>query len=126
MTLNFDKEISDSRGKIIFLNYKNTNINIVEIKKGFARGGHYHKFDQLHFIISGKILYKEKNLLTNKEKTSIVESPSSILIPSNTSHLFEALEDTVFAETYKGQYEATYFSPYRDIVEKKMKDVSNY
>jgi len=61
-------------------------------------------------------------LLTNEEKISIVEPPSSIFIPSNTPHLFEALEDSIFAEAYKGYYEATYFSPHIDTVEKKMKN----
>jgi dTDP-4-dehydrorhamnose 3,5-epimerase-like enzyme len=124
MELNLQKEVSDVRGKIMFLTFKNKKINIVEIRKGFARGGHYHKFDQLHIILSGKILYKERNLITNEEVSKTVDAPGYLLIPASTAHLFVALDDTIFAEIYDNEYESTNFPPYRNVVEEKMKDAN--
>ena len=42
MNIQFEKEVEDIRGKILFLSYGKKQINLVEIRKGFARGGHYH------------------------------------------------------------------------------------
>jgi hypothetical protein len=40
MNLEFKKEFGDIRGKIIFLEYGDKSVNVIEIKQGFARGGH--------------------------------------------------------------------------------------
>ena len=78
MPLKFDKTTEDRRGKIIWLSSELTKINIVEIRSGFARGGHYHNHETTHFVISGKIEYREKNIDTGEEKTEIVlECPLS-------------------------------------------------
>ena len=68
MPLKFDKTTEDRRGKIIWLSSGLTKINIVEIRSGFARGGHYHNHETTHFVISGKIEYREKNIETIQEK----------------------------------------------------------
>lgn len=121
MSLLFEKEIKDSRGKILFLSYGNEKINFVEIKKGFARGGHYHKIVQQHFIISGKIEYREKNIKTNKEQIKIITAPTTIHVPAYTAHLLIAIEDTLFVETFKKELEATIYPKYRKIVAERMK-----
>ena len=48
----FRKEIDDIRGAILFLEHKNGLVNLIEINKGFARGGHYPKNDHksLYFM----------------------------------------------------------------------------
>lgn len=70
MNLNFEKEIEDIRRKIVFCKDDNIHVNLAEIKKGYARGGHYHPYDQEHFIISGIVEYYEKtqNLEKKQEK----------------------------------------------------------
>ena len=101
MTLKFEKEIKDVRGNILFCKHENTSINLVEIKKGYARGGHYHKYNQIHFIISGKIACFEENKESGKETRKIVEGNTSVLIPANTAHMFIAIEDTIFLEFFQ-------------------------
>jgi len=49
MILQFEKEHEDVRGKILFFSYGKKYVNLIEIKKGFARGGHYHKTDTSFF-----------------------------------------------------------------------------
>ena len=119
MNLQFEKEVEDIRGKILFLSYGKKQINLVEIRKGFARGGHYHQTETSHFLILGKIEYREENISTGQEKISVIEAPHILNIPSNHAHLLIALEDTIFFEFFE-EYEATNFPKYRNIVENKM------
>ena len=122
MGLEFKKLAEDVRGKILFLSYDNEkSLNIAEIKKGFARGGHYHPYEQYHVILSGKIEYREENLDTKKEQISIINGPQIIKVPQNTAHLLIAQEDTLFFESFEKNYIATNYPKYRKIVEERMK-----
>jgi hypothetical protein len=120
MELSFEKEASDKRGKILFLKYGDKSLNVVEIKKGFSRGGHYHTFETRHYLLFGTIEYKEKNLNTGKEKTQIISSPAIISVPPMAAHLLTALDDTVFAEEFSQDYAATEYPEYRKIVMQKL------
>lgn len=120
MELHFEKEASDVRGKIIFLKYGEKSLNIVEIKKGFSRGGHYHTFETVHFVLSGTIEYREKNIQTNQEQIQVFSAPAIITVPPMTAHLLTATEDTVFAESFGKDYSATEYPEYRKIVTQKM------
>ena len=120
MSLEFDKQIEDKRGKILFLKYGHKKINLIEIKKGFARGGHFHQTDTSHFLISGKIEYREENIKTGIEKVSTIFSPNTINVQSNVAHLLIAKEDSLFFEVFEN-YEDTIYPKYRKIVEVLMK-----
>jgi quercetin dioxygenase-like cupin family protein len=120
MELKFEKEAEDARGKIIFLSYGGKKLNIVEIKKGFSRGGHYHPFESKHFMMSGTIEYREKNLQTNKETVQIISAPEVIYVPPMTAHLLTAIEDTVFVEEFAEDYSAIEYQEYRKIVTQKL------
>jgi dTDP-4-dehydrorhamnose 3,5-epimerase-like enzyme len=120
MELNFEKAAGDARGKILFLNYGDKKINIVEIKRGFSRGGHYHTFKTRHFLLSGTIEYREKDLSTNMEKISKISAPTVIEVPPMTAHLLTALDDTVFVEEFGENYSATEYPEYRKIVTEKI------
>ena len=123
MGLEFKKLAEDVRGKILFLLYNGTkSLNIAEIKKGFARGGHYHPYEQYHVILSGKVEYREESLDTKKEQNRIINDPEIIKVPPNTAHLLIALEDTLFFESFDKDYIATNYPKYRKIVEERMKD----
>jgi len=43
-----------------------------------------------------------------------------LFVPANNAHLFIALEDTVFVETYGEEYDATNYPKYRKIVDEAM------
>ena len=120
MNLEYEKQATDSRGTIIFLKYGQKNINLVQIKKGFARGGHYHTFETKHHLISGVIEYREKDITTNQEKIQTIHAPAVIVVPPMAAHLLIAQEDTIFAEEFGQNYSATEYAPYRNIVTQKM------
>ena len=120
MEMQFEKEANDIRGKIMFLRYGDKRINLVETKKGFSRGGHYHAFESKHILISGLVEYREKNLQTNVEKTQTLSAPSVIVTEPMTPHLITAIIDSVFAEEFEQDYSAVDYSEYRKIVNQKM------
>ncbi len=120
MELSFESESHDKRGKVIFLSYGSKKINIIEIKKGFSRGGHYHTFETRHFLLSGIIEYREKNIGTGKEKVQTITSPATISVPSMVAHLLTAVDDTLFAEEFPQDYSATEYPEYRKIVMQKL------
>ena len=123
MGLEFNKTVEDVRGKILFLSYDGKkSLNIAEIKKGFARGGHYHPYEQYHVILSGKVEYREESLDTKKEQIRIVNGLEILKVQPNIAHLLIALEDTLFFESFDKDYIATNYPKYRKIVEERMKD----
>ncbi|MDE1817948.1 MAG: hypothetical protein KGI19_05045 [Thaumarchaeota archaeon] len=123
MNFHLEKTIEDVRGKISFFVQNDKNINILEIKKGFARGGHYHSFTSEHIIISGTLEYREENIETKKEEIRLVNAPSIIKVLPNMAHLLIAIEDVVFAEVFNKKYDTITYPKYRQIVEEKMKSV---
>lgn len=120
MELQFEKESTDVRGKILMLRYGNKRINLVETKKGFSRGGHYHDFESKHILISGIIEYREKNLQLNVEKTQTPSAPFVIVTPPMRPHMITAITDCVFAEEFERDYSATDYPEYRTIITQKM------
>jgi dTDP-4-dehydrorhamnose 3,5-epimerase-like enzyme len=120
MELKLENQAGDIRGKIFFFSYKNKRVNLLELKRGFSRGGHYHEFDSLHIIVSGKIEYHEENINTGKEKVIVVDSPRVIFTPLRNAHMITALEDSMFVEVFDHQYNATNYPKYRSIIESKM------
>lgn len=124
MQLEYQKVAEDVRGKILFMKYgDNKSLNLAEIKKGFARGGHYHPYEQFHVIVSGKVEYREEDIKTKKETIQIITGPKIFSVPKNTAHLLIALEDTLFFESFDGKYIATDYPKYRSIVNQKMQNL---
>ncbi|MDE1878499.1 MAG: hypothetical protein KGI07_08270 [Thaumarchaeota archaeon] len=119
--MKFEKEHEDARGKIVFYSQDKMRINLIETRKGFARGGHYHKYEQDHTLISGQIEVRFYDISTKQETIKTYKAPSIIHIEENIAHLFIALEDSIFIETSYSEYEVTNFPKYRQIVEEKMR-----
>tara|TARA_B100001146_G_scaffold120396_1_gene105795 strand:+ start:561 stop:935 length:375 start_codon:yes stop_codon:yes gene_type:complete len=120
MNLQFEKQVEDKRGNILFLSLGTKKINIVEMKKGFARGGHFHNFPSTDIIVYGKIELREENLNNSVEQIKKISAPSIINIQQNTAHLFIALEDSMFVETFDGEYQASDYPKYRKIVDEML------
>jgi len=118
--LEYLKTISDERGSIIFMKNGSKLINLVEIKKGFSRGGHFHPFRSLHNLISGKVEYFEFNTKTDEEIKAIYEAPFVIDVSPFVAHLLTALEDVLFMEIFENEYQAIEFPKYRKIINKKI------
>ena len=117
MNLQFEKQVEDKRGNILFLSLGTKKINIVEMKKGFARGGHFHNFSSTHILLYGKMEITEENLNNSVEQTKKISAPSIINVDQNIAHLFLAIEDSVFIEIFEGKYQANDHPKYRKIVE---------
>ena len=96
-------------------------MNLIEIKKGFSRGGHYHKFNSNHILISGKIEYREEDIETKNASLTIYDAPFIIRTQPKKAHLITALDDTIFVEVFEEEYEATDYPKYRKIVDEQMK-----
>ena len=118
--LEYLKTVSDKRGTIIFMKNSQIFLNLVEIKQGFSRGGHYHPFTSSHNLILGKVECMEFNTITLEEKKVIREAPFEIVVAPYVAHLLTALNDVLFIEIFKNKYDATIFPKYREIVNKKI------
>ena len=121
MTLEFHKSVTDVRGTILFCSYGKSTINFVETKKGFSRGGHYHKFKSDHILLQGKIEFRELDLNTTSEQIQILSAPCIVSVKPNIAHLLTALEDSLFLECFDTKYSAIDYAPYRNIVNEKIK-----
>lgn len=119
MELNYIKEGGDIRGKILFFTYDKIRINLFEVKKGFARGGHYHDYDITHTLITGKIEHRIEDIETKQEQISIVTAPAILEIPAKSANLIIAIEDSVFTEVFSEEYKSTVYDKYRNIVHQK-------
>ena len=118
--MQFEKKDEDVRGKRWNFQDKSNLISLFEIKKGFVRGGEYHKNDVIHILISGKVEYRKENVLTQKEEIQILESYSLIHLPPKTSDLITALEDSIMIGVYKKEINKTFYKKHRQIVKEKM------
>jgi quercetin dioxygenase-like cupin family protein len=114
------KETEDRRGKIVWLVSDEKEIHIVETKKGFSRGGHYHPFDSTHMLVSGEIVYRECNMQGGQETSKTAAGITTIFTPANRAHMISALTDSIFIEVFDQPYSATEFERYRKIVNDAM------
>ena len=121
MKLEFNKSVSDIMGTTLFCSFGKLIIHFVETKKGFSRGGHYHKFKSDHILLRGKIEFKDLNFSKNFEQTRIILAPFTISVESNVAHLLTALDDSLFLECFDTEYSAIDYFPYRNIVDEKIK-----
>ena len=87
---------------------------IFTIRKGKARGGDYHKSVQHDIVVDGKIklTYNTKN----GERSKIVGTGESFTLEAGEEHYFLALDDCVMVEFLEGEFEKSYYEPYRKIV----------
>ena len=95
MPPNFTKIHEDKRGAIYLIQDllgDNKEINLLEIKKGYARGGCYHSNNENFVVIKGKV----KFICGDKEKK--VSKGESGEIPAFQPHAFIALEDSIVSE----------------------------
>ena len=124
--MKFTGKDEDVRGQRWNFQDNENLISLFEIKKGFSRGGQYHKNEVTHVLISGKIEYRKENVLTGKEEISTLDSFSSTLLLPNTSDLITALEDSVMVGIYKNEPEKKYYEKHSRIVKEKMELKKNH
>ncbi len=121
MTVELINSGGDHRGKILFFKSENLKINFFEIKKNYARGGHYHDYPVTYVLISGKIEYRTKSLDTDEEIIETISAPAIIKLPINTANLIFAIKNSVFLEMFDVEYSSKIFDEYRNFVIDKNK-----
>ena len=84
--MQFKEKDEDVRGRRWNFQDKSNLISLFEIKKGFARGGQYHKNNVIHILVLGKVEYRKENVITQKEEIQFLEFPL-VEIPIATSPL---------------------------------------
>ena len=72
---------NDIRGFRWLFENDNNVITLFEVKKGFARGGQYHKKEVRHILLSGKSEYRKMNINTKIETREIVSGMKIITLP---------------------------------------------
>ncbi|MFH0711277.1 MAG: hypothetical protein V1944_01745 [Candidatus Aenigmatarchaeota archaeon] len=120
----FDIEFrhQDRRGKMYYFKFKGKNHLIIFSVKGAPRGGHYHRKDQTHIILSGSFFLRVINVKTKKvEVQKKIKSGDVVTIKAYRSHLFVALEDSLMIEYWKGNYKSIDYPPERKIVKDFLK-----
>lgn len=89
--------------------------NALFTKAGVLRSGDFHPNRQLDIVLSGKVKVR---LMEDGHEREVELGPNDFLvIPPNVPHIFEFLEPTWMLEWWDGPFEATYYKPYRDLVE---------
>ena len=119
--LMIEKVVEDVRGKNTFLSFEDLELILVETNKGFSRGGHYHKSNTNHTLISGSIHLIQKSILNGYESEKTFVAPATIPISANYAHMLTAITDTKLIEAFPNGYEDTVYPEYRELVERRMK-----
>ena len=112
---------NDIRGFRWLFENDNNVITLFEVKKGFARGGQYHKKEVKHILLSGKSEYRKMNINTKIETHEIVSGTKIITLPPFTSELIIGIEYSVFVGIYPKEEEFLFFNEHRKEVEKRIK-----
>ena len=111
---------NDIRGFRWLFENDNNVITLFEVKKGFARGGQYHKKEVKHILLSGKSEYRKMNINTKIETREIVSGMKIITLPPFTSELIIGIEYSVFVGIYPKEEEFLFFNEHRKEVEKRI------
>ena len=92
----------DKRGLVYDVVEENVgHVGLITSKKGTTRGSHYHKEStQFTFVISGKIVYTERDLRKrgSRKKTLLLSPNDLVVTPARVAHMFRFLEDSVIID----------------------------
>lgn len=121
----------DSRGDISDIFYKHPvdHVAIINSKKGFFRGDHYHKLTTQHMYMtrgSLRYYYRKTDEGNDRVKSIIVKQGEMVTTPPYEVHALEILEDNqfiVFSEGKRGgkDYESDTFRVKPTLIKKKVK-----
>ena len=93
---------SDDRGHLIQLfsdGWKQVNVSFSRSR--ISRGGHYHKLNrELFYIISGEVMIKLLNVITQEQQELKVVEHQMFVIEKFIGHTFEFLQDTTMVVCY--------------------------
>ncbi len=102
------KRWDEERGEFVQVAYQEAmhHLAAFEIRKGFSRGGHYHKNkEQIFYVFRGKIKASFLDMDTLQKEEKILEKGDKIRVNPRCGHLFYGLEDTLVIEYSPQVYE---------------------
>jgi len=112
--MKIEKVHEDERGSIHRILFKGREFIILFTKKGYLRGGDYHKSKQHDVVLTGKMEFRYK--INGKEQIKTLGVGEMIHFEPNVPHMFSAKEDTLIVEWLEGEFEKSYYQPYRRLV----------
>jgi len=114
--MEIEKIHEDKRGSLHRILFKEKEFLIIFTKKGMLRGGDYHKSTQRDFVLTGCMEFRYKT--DGREHVKTLNAGEMIHFEPNVPHMFTAKEDTLIIEWLEGEFEKSYYQPYRKLVEK--------
>jgi len=114
--MEIEKIHEDKRGSLHRILFEGKEFLLVFTKKGMLRGGDYHKSTQHDVVLSGSMEFRYKKGTLEQIKTLGVGE--MIHFEPNVPHVFTAKEDTLIIEWLEGEFEKSYYEPYRRLVER--------
>lgn len=112
----------DKRGKISSIILDGKEYIIIETKKGYARGGDYHKSTQHDVVLRGKIFWEEQFDGVASASKELNEGDSTT-VGIGIPHMYTSLTETIVLEWLEGDFEKEYFEPYRTRIMEIMENV---
>jgi len=114
--MELEKIHEDKRGSLHRILFKGKEFLLVFTKKGMLRGGDYHKSTQHDVVLMGSMEFRYKKGALDQIKT--LSAGEMIHFEPNVPHMFTAKEDTLIIEWLDGEFEKSYYEPYRKLTEK--------
>lgn len=112
----------DSRGAIYRIMVHNKEYVIIETKKGFTRGGDFHKSTQHDIVLKGEILWQETFDGVAEAQATLKEGESTS-VAAGIPHMYTSITDTIVLEWLEGSFEKQYYEPYRKIIQEEIDNV---
>lgn len=114
--MKLEKVHEDERGSIHRLLFKGKEFIILFTRKGYLRGGDYHKSKQHDVVLVGEMKFRYR--INGKDYSKTLGAGEMTHFEPHVPHMFSAKEDTVIVEWLEGEFEKSYYQPYRKLVEK--------
>jgi dTDP-4-dehydrorhamnose 3,5-epimerase-like enzyme len=95
------KRWEEERGEFVQVAYRETmrHLAVFEIRKGYARGEHYHEEkEEIFYVFRGKIRASFIDMDTLQKDQRILEKGDKIRVKTRCGHRFHGLEDALVIE----------------------------
>ncbi len=102
------KRWEEERGEFVQIAYQEEihHLAFFEIRRGFSRGNHYHRWkEEIFYVIKGKLRAILMDMENLQKEERILEKGDKIRIKPGCGHVFYGLEDTLVVEYSPQVYE---------------------
>lgn len=103
----------DRRGSIFRASLPSREYSLVQMRVGSLRGGHYHSRETFHLVVQGRIRFELVDPFTRKKRQVTAGPMDFVRVRAGVAHLLEALEESLFLESYGRHGTTVDFEPQR-------------